>query len=485
MNVAVTTRFAFGSLLAGALSGAATAAVERWREPELSWWDVVPTALAGGVPVLVAGALLGVWVARSLNHAAERVARAERPEEIDVRAAGWSAPLVSSARGAIERWARRCDALESQQRESEVRLKLADAERAHAESILNSLRDAVVVTDQFNEVTLANSSALRLLGGDASRAVHSSVDALIPDESLRRMIKDVMEAGVVSRQKRAEHAMTTPDRGGNSAFDVTITCLPDRRTGEGAGGVVTILRDITREKEISQMKSDFVSQASHELRTPLASINAYVEMLIDGEAGEEQARQEFYLVIKAEVDRVSRMIDNMLNISRIEAGIVSVERAEVDFAKMVRGVLETMQPQAAAKKIMLVDKIGPLIYTAEADRDMMHQVVMNLVSNAIKYTPEGGRVTVTVENDDASRSVLVVVQDTGLGIPPDALKRLFEKFFRIESYKRIAKGTGLGLNLVKHIVETVHHGKVGVTSEVGMGSKFWFTVPYEFQGGQE
>jgi signal transduction histidine kinase len=107
---------------------------------------------------------------------------------------------------------------------------------------------------------------------------------------------------------------------------------------------------------------------------------------------------------------------------------------------------------------------------------------MNLVSNAIKYTPEGGRVTVSVENDDTSRSVMVTVADTGLGIPPEALERIFDKFFRIENYKRVAKGTGLGLNLVKHIVETVHAGTIHVESEMGMGSRFWFTIPYERAG---
>jgi len=263
---------------------------------------------------------------------------------------------------------------------------------------------------------------------------------------------------------------------------VTLACLPGAK-GE-VGGVVTILRDITRDKEISQMKSDFVSQASHELRTPLSAINAYVEMLLDSEASDEASRQEFYQIIKSEADRVTRMIDNMLNISRIEAGIVSVERTEVDFVKVCQEVVETMQPQAATKNIKLSVKSGPLVYTAQADRDMMYQVVMNLVSNGTKYTPEGGRVTVHIENDDTTRSVLVTVADTGLGIPPDALNKLFDKFFRIESYKRVAKGTGLGLNLVKHIVETVHHGKVGVTSEVGMGSKFWFTVPYEHDGSR-
>jgi len=155
---------------------------------------------------------------------------------------------------------------------------------------------------------------------------------------------------------------------------------------------------------------------------------------------------------------------------------------EVDFVEVAREVVEVMQPQARLKNITLLVRGGPAVYTAQACRDMMHQVILNLVSNAVKYTPEGGRVTVAVENDDATRSTLVTVSDTGLGIPPDALPNMFQKFYRIENYKRVAKGTGLGLNLVKHIVETVHGGQVGVQSTVGMGSKFWFTIPFEASG---
>lgn len=442
--------------------------------------------LAGAAGIAVAVGVVGFGLlARSAYRRAGELLEAEtRPEEIAPERAGWLSPVVAAGRRGLVRWAAKLDESSGKLREAEIRLSLAEAECSHAESILDSLRDAVLVTDQFNEVMLANSSAERLLGVNDAGAEHKPLDQVVSDESLRQMIKDVSKSGVSARQKRVEHTMPAEPAAGspNAAFDVTIACLPEIRNTPG--GVVTILRDVTREKEIAQMKSDFVSQASHELRTPLASINAYVEMLIDGEAATEEARGEFYSIIKGEVDRVSRMIDNMLNISRIEAGIISIERSEVDFAKVVREVVETMQPQAKAKRIMLIEKVGPLIYTAEADRDMMYQVVMNLVSNAIKYTPEEGRVTVSVENDDASRSVLVAVQDTGLGIPPEARARLFEKFFRVENYKRFAKGTGLGLNLVRQIVETVHRGKIDVDSEVGMGSRFWFTVPYEFQGGQ-
>lgn len=394
----------------------------------------------------------------------------------------WLKPLADQINSLAASWAGRCGDVNTRLREAEIRRRLADAEREHAEAILDSLRDGVLVTDPFNEITVANQRAAILLGFDREHALRGSIDAHITDERVRGMIRDMSSAGVLSKQKYAEHTMPSEPGGGPADFDLTISCL-----GDGSGelsGVVTIFRDVTREREISRMKSDFVSQASHELRTPLSAINAYVEMLLDGEAADEAGRQEFYGIIRGEAERVTRMIDNMLNISRIEAGIHSVERAEHDFVKICREVAETMQRNAKLKNIGLSVKSGPLVYTAECDRDMIYQVVMNLVSNAIKYTPDGGRVTLAVENDDTTRGVMVTINDTGLGIPPDAIEKVFEKFYRIENYKRVAKGTGLGLNLCRHIVETVHGGRIGVTSEMGMGSRFWFTIPYEADAAQ-
>ncbi len=470
--------------------GAAGAGISVAVNELLPAWSAGMRAAAIGGGVAIAAGLILIPVAMLSSARMRRlgsalVSAAETGDESTVRVPGWLGAIADPFDAAVRAWRERCDSLSGRLRGLEIRLNVCEAERRHAEAILHSLQDAVVVTDSFNELSLANDSAARLLGFDVEHAVHHSIDEVISDERLRRMIKEVGRSGVLSKQKHVEHTVhgaKLSGRGAPTSFDVTIACLPDQKT-DGVGGVVTILRDITREKEISEMKSDFVSQASHELRTPLSSINAYIEMLLDSEAEDEASRQEFYQIIKSEADRVARMIDNMLNISRIEAGIVQVEKAEVDFAKLTREVLDAMQPQAKSKQIKLIEKSGPLLYSAQADRDMMHQVVMNLVSNAIKYTPDGGRVTVSVENDDELRSVLVSVSDTGLGVPPDALEKLFDKFYRVENYKRIAKGTGLGLNLVKHIVETVHKGTVGVSSEVGMGSRFWFTVPYEFQGG--
>ncbi len=485
------SRAGLGLLIAGLVAAAAVGSVATALLAQELLGNFTPSlrlALEAAMHAAVALAILtpvGLVAHRQIRRlcAGFEEAGGERDGLASVAAPFWLRPVAEAMRATVMTWAERCQSLNTRLREVEIRQRLSEAERDHAETILHSLRDAVIVTDAFNELSVANERAAALLGFDLRESVHRPIDEIIGDERLRTLIKEVCSAGVLNKQKSVEHAMRAgePDETSPSAeFDVTLACLPGAKNE--VGGVVTILRDVTREREISQMKSDFVSQASHELRTPLSSINAYVEMLLDGEAEDEESRVEFYQIIKGEADRVSRMIDNMLNISRIEAGVYSVECVDSDFTDICADVVETMRAQAKAKDIKLSLKHGPLVYTAEADRDMIHQVVMNLVSNAIKYTPEGGRVTISVENDDTSRSVMVTVADTGLGIPPEAVERIFDKFYRIENYKRVAKGTGLGLNLVKHIVETVHHGTVHVESEMGMGSRFCFTIPYERPG---
>jgi two-component system phosphate regulon sensor histidine kinase PhoR len=207
-------------------------------------------------------------------------------------------------------------------------------------------------------------------------------------------------------------------------------------------------------------------------------------MLVDGEANDEKGRQEFYRIIQNETERLGRLIDNMLNISRIEAGIVQIERENVDIKALVNRAIHTLEPQAKEKEISLHTRLAAVDLCVEGDADMLYQVVLNLVSNGVKYTPEGGRVTIGGDSDNLTRCVLVTVSDTGLGIPPDSLPKLFDKFYRVENYKRVAKGTGLGLSLCKHIVETVHHGQIGVETKLGMGSKFWFSVPMRYAGSR-
>lgn len=469
--------FALCVLTVAAVIGAGVVFGWQWLATQST--TIRAIAVVGGSALVLS--LGGLFLLKTLQREIARLGVAIEDAMTDateqgVAVAPWLMSLAESMTSAATQANAKNQSLSTQMREMEIRMRLSEVERAHTVAILDSLRDAVLVTDSFHEITASNKRATELLGAVESGTQRAHIHDVLNASDVESAIGEVLSAGLPNVSRHIERRMETPS--GEGVFDITLATLPDSEAS-GVGGVVTILRDITREKEISRMKTDFVSQASHELRTPLSSITAYVEMLLDGEAEDDATREEFYTIIKTEADRVARMVDNMLNISRIESGIQQVEATEVDFVKVVGEVVESVTPRAEQKQIAISTKSGPLIYTAQADRDMMTQVILNLVGNAIKYTPEGGRVTIEIDTDEATRSVLVSINDTGLGIPPEAVDKVFDKFYRIESYKRVAKGTGLGLNLVKHIVETMHKGVVGVESEVGMGSRFWFSIPYE------
>ena len=398
----------------------------------------------------------------------------------------WLRPVMRAVTGTVARSMQREQDLKQRLRELEIMNRVSETERKQVEAVLHSLQDGVIVTSAYNEIVMANETAARVLGFELGESMHRAIEQVMQDHRLCQLIRETRENASFVDRRHVEHKIELPKEG-NAAqaerhYDVTMLCVENHK--HEVGGVVTILHDLTREREISQMKSDFVSKASHELRTPLSSIRAYVEMLVDGEATDEDSRREFYRIIQNETDRLGRLIDNMLNISRIEAGIVQIEREPVDIKQLIDRAVATIEPQASAKDLTIHSKKAPVDLTVEGDSDMLYQVVLNLLSNAVKYTPDGGRVTVSADSDNLTRTVLLSVSDTGLGIPPDALPKLFDKFFRVENYKRVAKGTGLGLSLCKHIIETVHHGQIGVESKLGLGSKFWCTIPMRYAGMQ-
>lgn len=156
-----------------------------------------------------------------------------------------------------------------------------------------------------------------------------------------------------------------------------------------------------------------------------------------------------------------------------------IERNAVNFEELVNRAVTNMKPQAKEKNLEIHSHMADVDLSVVGDGDMLYQVVVNLLSNAIKYTPEGGRITVTADTDNLTRSLHFSVSDTGLGIAPDQTDKVFDKFYRVENYRHVAKGTGLGLNLCRHIVETLHSGQIGLESTLGMGSKFWFSIPAE------
>jgi signal transduction histidine kinase len=228
--------------------------------------------------------------------------------------------------------------------------------------------------------------------------------------------------------------------------------------------------------ELDKLRAAFVSIVSHELRTPMTSIKGYVENMLEGLTGPLTDRQSYYLTrVKFNVERLTRMLNQLLDLSRIEAGRVDLQLAPMSMPDLAQDVLEGLQSLAQKKAITLAMQTEGTVPPIQGDRDKLHQVLTNLVGNAIKFTPQGGevRVEVTALSEGLVR---VCVADTGCGIAPHEVEKVFEKFYRGETAPQDAVGAGLGLPITKHLVE-LHGGRIWVDSMLGAGSLFYFTVP--------
>lgn len=362
-------------------------------------------------------------------------------------------------------------ALQNENTDIGVQLQLTQRRKNGVEAILNSIRDAVIVTDDRDRILLANAAAEKLFGFEFDPLASLPAEETISSCELVTAISKCR----TSRTGHVRHELTFESSEQAVSYDTVLSCVED--DNGNVLQVVAVLHDVTREKEISQMKNDFVSHVSHELKTPLASINAYAEMLVDGEAEDTETIQQFCGVIQGQAQRLSRLIEDILNISRIESGLVKVSKETHSLALVIRDSVEMIKSYAQEKNITVHSPASILYDQVNIDRDMISQVVINLLSNAVKYTPEGGEITVKTDLNEIEGQVTVTITDTGVGIPAEDVDHVFDKFYRVKSNNQYAKGTGLGLNLVKQIVETVHGGSVFVSSTVGEGSTFGVVLP--------
>ena len=363
--------------------------------------------------------------------------------------------------------------LEKQVSDLQIQIQLTQRQKGHIEAIIYSIRDAVIVVDEYDKLLMANEAAGRLFNFDFTSSMHKPVNELI-DEGKSEFV-DILSHSRQSKAQAARKKIEFSKDGEPKTYDCIISCVYDQK--QQVCGAVAVLHDITREKQIQQMKNDFVSHVSHELKTPLASITAYSEMLADGEADDEKTIKEFCAVIQNQAKRLNRLIEDILNISRIESGLIKIEKKSVSLTILIEEQLQMIKSYAEEKNIEIIGQKPIVFDQVYADKDMISQVIVNLLSNAVKYTPSGGSVKIETEVDETENLIRVSVIDTGVGIPEDEIEHVFDKFYRIGANNKQAKGTGLGLNLVKQIVEKVHEGRVFVSSKTGVGSTFGFEVP--------
>lgn len=344
-----------------------------------------------------------------------------------------------------------------------VRESLAEYERARTrlEAVLGGLEDGVVLTDQHGEVLRINAAGAAMLGTTVERAEGKPYIQVARDHELDAQLQAVLR-GETARLQTVEHGL---NRRMLQSMSTTVTGI-----SETLGLVV--LRDVTELRRLESVRRDFVANVSHELRTPLTSIRALAETLQSGAVDDPAMTQEFLDRILGEVDRLAALVEDLMDLARLEAGRANVEFESVRTDELLHAAGERLREQVARARLDLEYEIPDALPPVMVDRRRIEQVVLNLVHNAIKFTPPGGVITIGAWRD--GDRVMVEVRDTGVGIAPDELDRLFERFYKSDKARR-SDGTGLGLAIAKHIVQ-VHGGEISVESEQGKGASFRFTL---------
>jgi signal transduction histidine kinase len=350
-------------------------------------------------------------------------------------------------------------------------------EKAKLEAVLTGMADGVLVTDDRGRVILINTVASAIFDEQCLGRENLEFSDLFTTPRFGDVIACVLE------EQRAFSWEYSPQGAKDLVFKVLASAILDGRSAaakfpatlqssDGIEGVVFVLRNISDEKRLDRMKTQFLSMVSHELKTPLTSIQGFVELLLFREYPEERRRQ-FLTISLEECHRLMRLFDNLLTLSRLEAGQFQYHKETVLLDTLVGYLVENFKAQHLNHRFVVTVEGKP--YPVHADSDMLAQVITNLLSNAVKYSPRGGTIRLAVRNRGAN--VEVAIADEGVGIPQDKLPYIFEKFYRVDTtLTRETGGAGLGLANARYIVEG-HGGSIRVDSRHGEGSVFTFTIP--------
>jgi two-component system phosphate regulon sensor histidine kinase PhoR len=345
---------------------------------------------------------------------------------------------------------------------AEVKLRaLAEdlgGERERVAAILSAIGASILLLDNAGRVIMLNKSAEKMFKVSSEAATGRPFIALIRDHEMDAIVRRSLE----TTQKQTGVVQLA----GSKRY-LELTAMPL------SSGAMVQVQDITNIKRLEKVRQDFIANISHELRTPIASLKAMVETLQNGAVTDKSVAEDFLQRMQVETDKLAQMVNELGELSRIESGDLSLKLEPVDLSESVRRVVERLRPQAERAQLSLNFALSANLPLVMGDENRIEQVLVNVVHNAIKFTPKNGRVTISseVEGD----SVLISISDNGIGIPADDLPRIFERFYKVDR-ARSGGGTGLGLAIAKHIVQA-HGGSIWVKSEEGKGSTFTFSLP--------
>ncbi|RMF50013.1 MAG: PAS domain-containing protein [Anaerolineae bacterium] len=435
----------------------------------MHWRQALPPALVAAAYTLLLGAqrhislfpealllfavvyLTAAWcveaLLRPLRDLQEQMhAREPRPVE---RYTGVQHPDISALRNAFGEMLTRI--------RQQAHARATEESRLHA--VLEQMRDGVLILDSDGMVHVCNRSAARMFGITRQQATGMSLARLSRDYRLVNLWQQ-------SAQGRLRKEITL-----NTGLMLQVTITP--LSGVLQNFTLVLLRDVTRLRRLEAVRRDFISNISHELRTPLASLQALADTLQEGALDDPPAARRFLEMMQTEVAALTQMVNELVELSRIESGRVPLHRRAVAPEALLHRAASRLEVQAERKGVQVQVECPPALPDVLADPERIGQVLVNLLHNAIKFTPQGGHIT--LEARPTEKGVIFRVQDTGMGIPSEALPRIFERFYKADQ-SRSGGGTGLGLAICKHLVEA-HGSKIGVESTEGHGSVFFFTLP--------
>ncbi|MFM5889501.1 MAG: two-component system sensor histidine kinase NblS [Dolichospermum sp.] len=424
------------------------------------------------VMVILAGVINALTITKPIKEllvGVKQIAAGNFKQRINIPLGGELGELILSFNEMAERL----------ERYEEQNIEELTAEKAKLETLVSTIADGAVLIDNNMQVILVNPTARRIFNWENMDVVGNNILRHLP-QSVQMEISRTLYEMAAGECESAEFRIPLNQPTQRTVRILLTTVLNLQR--ESIKGIAITVQDITREVELNEAKSQFISNISHELRTPLFNIKTYIETLHDyGEDLGIEERQEFLQTVNNETDRLTRLVNDVLDLSKLESG-KTYNFDKVDLPQALEQTLRTYQLNAKDKGVELFQELTPNLPLVLGNYDLLLQVFGNLIGNALKFTPAGGKVVIRAyQLDDNSNShhqpgkVRIEISDTGIGIAPEDQQGIFDRFFRVENRVHTLEGTGLGLSIVRNIIDR-HHSQVNLVSEVGIGTTFWFDL---------
>lgn len=403
---------------------------------------------------------VGFIVTRKMSQSITQITQAAR----GMARGDFSEPIRTDSKDEIGDLARSFNAMSI---ELQNKIRTLTKEIGEKQAILSGMIEGVIAIDRDQRIILFNSASEGMFDVSSYRALGRFHWEVIRHSRLNSLFQEVLETGSHKMEEVILHY------GGERTLQVQVAAIPSEEDTPWA--VVAVFHDITEIRRLEKVRKEFVANVSHELRTPLTSIKGSVETLRNGAISDPEKSLRFLDIIEKHTERLNRLITDLLDLSQIERGKTEMNLEPVNLVEVINRVVSTFREMVTRKGQRIMVGIPPDLPTVFADEEKIETALINLLDNAVKYTPDHGEITVfAFEKDDGLQ---VEVADTGIGIPTNDLPRIFERFYRVDKARsRELGGTGLGLSIVKHIIE-IHGGTVSAESEVGKGSRFIFNLP--------